>query len=146
MKRLLLLLLTIMLCIGTQAQVNNDLIIEHLEKMSENAGEEYSDYSELLESYWNISENPVNINSDNIDQLTEMKFISKHVNNSQYIQLAAEVIPEGYTVNGLRVEYKKAAVLGDILTANHIEQDGKIIVGLCDEAGSPYAIVEFTGE
>ena len=32
MKRLLLLLLTIMLCIGTQAQVNNDLIIEHLEK------------------------------------------------------------------------------------------------------------------
>ena len=41
--------------------------IEYLEKMSENAGEEYSDYSELLESYWNISENPVNINSDNID-------------------------------------------------------------------------------
>lgn len=71
---------------------------------------------------------------------------NQHVNNSQYIQLAAEVIPEGYTVNGLRVEYKKAAVLGDILTANYIEQDGKIIVGLCDEAGSPYAIVEFTGE
>ena len=76
MKRLLLSLFIILSCTDIQGQVNNDLIIEHLEKMSENTGEEYSDYSELLESYWNISENPVNINSDNIDQLAEMKFIS----------------------------------------------------------------------
>ena len=44
--------------------------------MSENSEDEYSDYSELLESYWSIKENPININSDNIDQLAELKFIS----------------------------------------------------------------------
>ena len=105
MKRLLLLLLTIMLCIGTQAQVNNDLIIEHLEKMSENAGEEYSDYSELLESYWNISENPVNINSDNIDQLAEMKFISifqlENIKNYQKNYGNIQFIEELYEIEGL---------------------------------------------
>ena len=105
MKRLLLLLLTIMLCIGTQAQVNNDLIIEHLEKMSENAGEEYSDYSELLESYWNISENPVNINSDNIDQLAEMKFISifqlENIKNYQKHYGDIQFIEELYEIEGL---------------------------------------------
>lgn len=105
MKRLLLLLLTIMLCIGTQAQVNNDLIIEHLEKMSENASEEYSDYSELLESYWNISENPVNINSDNIDQLAEMKFISifqlENIKNYQKHYGDIQLIEELYEIEGL---------------------------------------------
>ena len=102
MKRLVLLLFTILLCIDIQAQVNNDLIIECLEKMSENTGEEYSDYSELLESYWSISENPVNINSDDIDQLAEMKFISifqleniknyqKHYGNIQFIEELYEI-------------------------------------------------------
>ena len=57
-------------------QTNNDLIIEHIERMSENNGEEYSDYSEMIEAYWNIIENPININSDNIDQLAEFKFLS----------------------------------------------------------------------
>ncbi len=65
-----------MLYIKIYAQTNNDLIIEHFEKMSENSDEEYSDYSELLESYWSITENPININSDDIDLLAELKFIS----------------------------------------------------------------------
>ena len=77
MKRLFLLLIISLLQIINYAQTNNnDLIIEHLEKISENSEEEYSDYSELLESYWSIKENPININSDNIDQLAELKFLS----------------------------------------------------------------------
>ena len=71
---------------------------------------------------------------------------NQHVNNSQYIQLAWEIVPKDYEVTGLRVEYKKAAILGDILVAKLVEHDEKIIVGLCDEEGNPYAIVEFTGE
>lgn len=69
-----------------------------------------------------------------------------HVNNSQYVQMASEVIPESYPVTGLRVEYKKAAVLGYTLIAKRAEEDGHIIVGLCDEENNPYAIVEFIGE
>lgn len=57
------------------AQVNNDLIIEQIERMSENS-EEDSDYSELIESYWDLVENPIYINSDEIDRLAEFKFIS----------------------------------------------------------------------
>ncbi len=102
MTRLFLLLITILFWINTHAQISNDLIIEHLEKMSENTGEEYSDYSELLESYWSISENPVNINSDDIDQLAELKFISifqleniknykKHYGDIQFIEELYEI-------------------------------------------------------
>ena len=44
--------------------------------MTEDSGEEYSDYSEMIEAYWTIVEDPININSDNIEQLAELKFIS----------------------------------------------------------------------
>ena len=57
-------------------QTNNDLIIKHIERMTENNEEENTDYSEMIEAYWNIIENPININSDDIDQLAEFKFLS----------------------------------------------------------------------
>lgn len=69
-----------------------------------------------------------------------------HVNNSKYIELAYEVVPADFNVTGLRVEYKKAAVYGDKMILKSAEMDGNIFVGLCDEEGSPYAIVEFIGE
>ena len=58
------------------AQTNNDLIIDLIEKMSDNNEEEYSDYSVLLENYGHITDNPLNINSDDIAQLAELRFIS----------------------------------------------------------------------
>lgn len=61
---------------GCFAQVNNNLIIEQIERMSENSEDEINDYSELIETYWGFLDNPVNINSDDIDQLAEFKFIS----------------------------------------------------------------------
>lgn len=76
MKKLLLLFIISALGVKLHAQVNNDLIIEHLEKMAENSGEENIDYSELLETYWSLNENPININSDEIELLAEYKLIS----------------------------------------------------------------------
>ena len=105
MTRLFLLLITILFWINTHAQISNDLIIEHLEKMSENTGEEYSDYSDLLESYWSISENPININSDDIDQLAELKFISifqlENIKNYRKNYGDFQFIEEFYEVEGL---------------------------------------------
>ena len=105
MTRLFLLLITILFWINTHAQISNDLIIEHLEKMSENTGEEYSDYSELLESYWSISENPININSDDIDQLAELKFVSifqlENIKNYKKNYGDFQFIEEFYEVEGL---------------------------------------------
>ena len=39
-----------------------------------------------------------------------------HVNNAQYVEMAREAIPEGLVIKELRADYKKAAVLGDVLT------------------------------
>lgn len=38
-----------------------------------------------------------------------------HVNNAQYVEIARELIPEQFLIGELRVEYKNAAVLGDIM-------------------------------
>ena len=40
---------------------------------------------------------------------------NKHMNNSNYVRIAMELLPEGFRVNGLRVEYRVAAKLGDML-------------------------------
>ena len=76
MRQLLLILIFNILCLNIYAQISNDLIIEHIEKMSEGMEEESTDYSELLESYWNIIENPIDINSDDINMLAELRLIS----------------------------------------------------------------------
>lgn len=69
-----------------------------------------------------------------------------HVNNSKYIELACEALPDDFEVKKLRVEYKKAAVLGDRMVLKKVKEKNRIVVELCDEEGSTYAIVEFIGE
>ncbi|MBQ4559377.1 MAG: acyl-[Tyzzerella sp.] len=69
-----------------------------------------------------------------------------HVNNSKYIELACEGLSEEFEVQKLRVEYKKAAVLGDRIVLKRLVEKERIVVELCDKEGSTYAIVEFMGE
>ncbi len=104
MKRIII---SMILCISINciAQINNDLIIEQIERMSENSGEEDNDYSELIESYWDMTENPVNINSDDIDILAEMKLISifqlECIKNYRETYGDYKFIEELYEVEGL---------------------------------------------
>ncbi len=67
-----------------------------------------------------------------------------HVNNVQYIVMAQEYLPEGYQPSGLRVEYKKQAVLYDTIVPLVCEENGRVVVSLCDTQEKPYAVVEFT--
>ena len=69
-----------------------------------------------------------------------------HVNNSKYVELACEALPENYRVTSFRVEYKKAAVYGDVMVLKSAREEDRIVAGLCDEEGNPYAVVEFVGE
>lgn len=69
-----------------------------------------------------------------------------HVNNSKYVELACEALPDNFHVTSLRVEYKKAAVHGDVMVLKCAKEEERIVAGLCDEEGNPYAIVEFVGE
>jgi acyl-ACP thioesterase len=69
-----------------------------------------------------------------------------HVNNSKYIELACEALPDDFEVKKLRVEYKKAAVLGDRMVLKKVKEKNRIVAELCDEEGCTYAIVECIGE
>lgn len=67
-----------------------------------------------------------------------------HMNNSRYLQLAQECIPEDFPISTARIEYKTAAKLGDVLIpyTYHLE-DGITIVSLQDGNGGVFANVEF---
>lgn len=67
---------------------------------------------------------------------------NEHVNNCQYVQMALEMAPEDIQVGQARVDYKRSAVLGDMVCPKISKEEGRIVVELCGEDGSPYAIVE----
>lgn len=69
-----------------------------------------------------------------------------HVNNGKYILIAEEYLPVGFEVTALRVEYKKAAVLGDILYPAVTAGEHCVTVVLADENEKPYAVVQFMGK
>lgn len=71
---------------------------------------------------------------------------NSHMNNSQYVQMAMEVLPDDFVVRQLRVEYKKSAVYGDKIVLKMGAEEGRTVVELCDEAENAYAVVEFIGE
>ena len=67
-----------------------------------------------------------------------------HVNNGQYIQMAREYIPEDFPIRQMRAEYKKSAVLGDMIYPVVQKEDNRYMTALCDELGRPYAVVELS--
>lgn len=69
---------------------------------------------------------------------------NNHVNNGQYVGMAADFLPEAYRIGMMRAEYKMSAKLGEVVVPYTKEQDGIYTVALCDEAGKPYAVVEFS--
>ena len=66
-----------------------------------------------------------------------------HMNNGKYVLVAEEYLPEDFMVGRLRVEYKKAAVLGDVLYPAVTVKEDVVTVVLADEEGRTYAIVQF---
>lgn len=67
---------------------------------------------------------------------------NEHVNNCQYVQMALEVLPKDLRVRQLRVDYKKSAVLGDMIHPYLSEEVDRTVVELCDADGKPYAVIE----
>ena len=67
-----------------------------------------------------------------------------HVNNGQYVKMAGAYLPQGFEIAQMRAEYKKSAVLGDIICPKVYEEANKVIVSLEDQCGNVFTIVEFT--
>ena len=68
--------------------------------------------------------------------------VNHHVNNCQYIQMALEVLPECGHAKKIRVEYKKSAVLGDMIYPRVAIEPERKVVELCGADGSVFAVVE----
>lgn len=68
-----------------------------------------------------------------------------HVNNGQYILMAMEYLPSGFTVRQMRAEYKNQAVLGSVIVPKVHEENGIYTVTLDSPSGVPFAVVELIG-
>ena len=68
---------------------------------------------------------------------------NRHMNNANYVRVAMELLPDDFLVKGLRVEYRIAAKLGDVLTPIIFHIDGGFIVALSINTEIS-TIVEFT--
>lgn len=66
-----------------------------------------------------------------------------HVNNGRYVTLAMDYMEEAAGITSLRVDYRKAAAMGDVLYPKLLAADGLRQVVFEDENGQPYVIVEF---
>lgn len=66
-----------------------------------------------------------------------------HVNNSQYVQMAIDFLPDGFFVKQMRAEYKKQAVLHDLIYPEVAYEKDRIVVLLNNKEHLPYTIVEF---
>ena len=65
-----------------------------------------------------------------------------HVNKGQYVLMAQEYLPGGFKVGQMRAEYKKQAVLDDVILPKVKEENGIYTIVLESPAGDIYAVVE----
>lgn len=67
---------------------------------------------------------------------------NQHVNNGKYVLMAQEYLPDGFSIEELKVEYKKSAVYGDMIYPYVARENEEVVVALCDGDRQPYAIIE----
>ena len=65
------------------------------------------------------------------------------MNNGKYILVAEGFLSDDDPVESIRVEYKKAAVLGDVLYPFVFTEGDRVTVSLADEQQKPYATIQF---
>ena len=84
MKQLVFIILSLSFTLLTKAQIAidtlstdalNQLLIEQVERLAEDSDDDI-DFEDLLENYIFFSENPINLNSDEILQLVELRLIT----------------------------------------------------------------------
>lgn len=68
---------------------------------------------------------------------------NNHVNNGQYIKIAADYLPQDFEIKEMRAEYRKSAILGDTITPKVTTTDDNCTVVLAGEDDYPYCVVIF---
>ena len=67
---------------------------------------------------------------------------NNHVNNGQYIKMAMAYLPEKIQMHQVKVEYKRQALLGDVIIPKVYVDNNVQLVALCGEDSKPYAVIE----
>ncbi len=70
--------------------------------------------------------------------------MNKHVNNAWYVIATTEYVPKDFEYNQVRVDYRKAAYLGDVLILKEARVDDKLVHVLSTEDGTVYNIIEYS--
>lgn len=78
---------------------------------------------------------PITVRQDLIDT-------NEHVNNSQYVRIALGVLPREMLPRCVRVDYRKSAVLGDVIYPQLSVESERTVVALCDADGAVFGAVE----
>ncbi|MCF0144965.1 MAG: acyl-[acyl-carrier-protein] thioesterase [Eubacterium sp.] len=84
-------------------------------------------------------ESPLTIRKYHIDT-------NNHVNNAQYIRISSYSLPAGFKPLGMRVEFKKPALLGDVIIPSTapVSDGNGYFVCLADTEGAAYFTAEYT--
>lgn len=89
------------------------------------------------------AQEPITVRKQHLDT-------NHHVNNVQYVRMAMEFLPEDFDIFQMRAEYKKQALLHDVLVPRVVcekEENGqeRWIISLQDMQGGIFVNVEFEG-
>lgn len=68
---------------------------------------------------------------------------NNHVNNAKYVQIAEDYLPDDFMIQELRVEYKRQALLGDLICPLTARTEDEWLIALNNEKGQPFAVVAF---
>lgn len=86
---------------------------------------------------------------ENLDKLDPFPVLpsmidsNHHVNNSQYVTFASNYLPEHFHPTEMRVEYRNAAKIGDIIYPLAYTSDTVCTISLTGVNGKPFAVLEF---
>lgn len=69
---------------------------------------------------------------------------NEHVNNCQYVQMAIDMLPRETAPRAVRVDFRRAAVLGDVIYPAIAQEEERTVVTLSDDDGDAYAVVELS--
>ena len=78
---------------------------------------------------------PVHIQKHHLDS-------NKHVNNGQYVKIAMSEIEEA-DIRSLRIDYRRQAMLGDVIYPVVYEKDNERVVALYDDEHKPFSVSQF---
>lgn len=68
----------------------------------------------------------------------------RHVNNAQYVRIACDNLPQEFSWNRMRVEYKSQAKLGMDIHPAIVMADDKVFMTLHDGDNNPFTVMEFS--